>query len=102
MRRWIVLCLALGCTTNPPPQYYPGDPAQPAYGGQPQPGFAPPDITKAGRLDDRMVDYKFDGGQLDFEMYRLGTRIVQTVRNRYAVGVMVAWTVANVENLQPV
>ncbi|MBA3460193.1 MAG: M23 family metallopeptidase [Deltaproteobacteria bacterium] len=102
MRRLVVLaCLTLGCPANPPPQYY--APAEPDPRAQPFPQRVPPaDITKAGRLDDRMVDYQFDGGQLEFEMYRLGTRIVQTVRSRYAVAVMVAWTISSPENLQPV
>ncbi len=49
-----------------------------------------------------MVDFQFDGGQLEFEMYRLGNRVVQTVRSRYAVPIMVSWSVTALENLRSV
>lgn len=102
MRRWFVLALlAVSCATSPPPPPYYG-PAQPGCCDETDPGTAPVDITKVGRLDDRMVDFQFDGGQLEFDMYRLGNRIVQTVRSRYAVPIMVSWSVSSLENLQAV
>lgn len=108
MRRWLVLaCLSMACVTNgPPPPYYGGG----GGGGQ----YPSPDdpqllaatqrdaITRDGKLDDRTVDFGFDGGQLEFEMYRLGNRIVQTARNRYAVPVMVSWRLDALENLHAV
>ena len=104
MRRWSVLAiLAIGCATNPPPPPYYGpgpqgpQPPQPPIGAQ-----QPADITRVGKLDDRLIDYQFDGGHLEFDLYRMGTRVVQTVRNRYAVPVMVAWQMSALENVSPV
>jgi murein DD-endopeptidase MepM/ murein hydrolase activator NlpD len=54
-----------------------------------------------GQLDDRMVDFQFDGGQLEFELYRDGTRIEQVVRNRYAVPVTIHWTMTAFDNVEP-
>src|SRR4051812_3028567 len=105
MRRWFVLaCLAASCATNPPPQpvYY--APAGSEAQGGPPPEFqaASIDLTRDGKLDDRLVDFQFEGGELDFELYRLNGRIYQTVRNRYVVPVMVSWSVSSLENLRPV
>jgi murein DD-endopeptidase MepM/ murein hydrolase activator NlpD len=108
MRRWFVIaCLSVACVANsPPPPYYGGG----GGGG----GYQQPDdpellaaaqrdaITRDGKLDDRTVEFVFDGGQLEFEMYRLGNRIVQTARSRYAVPVMVSWSLSALENLRPV
>jgi len=103
MRRWFVLaCLAFGCATSPPPPVYYGPPAPPDEQDPAFVGNAARDITRDGRLDDHMVDYQFDGGQLEFEMYRLGNRVVQAVRNRYAVPLMVSWSLTQLENLRPV
>ena len=99
MRRWSVLAiLAIGCATNPPPPPY----YQPQPGGPqpPQPPIGAPqpvDITRSGKLDDRLIDYQFDGGHLEFDLYRMGTRVVQTVRSRYAAPVMVAWQMNGTE-----
>lgn len=48
-----------------------------------------------------MVDFRFDGGQLDFEMVRHGTRIEQLARNRYAVPVTIHWTMGAFDNVEP-
>lgn len=103
MRRWFVLaCLSVACVTNPPPAPYYGG----GYQGSDDPELAAASerdaITRDGKLDDRTVDFVFDGGQLEFEMYRLGNRIVQTARNRYAVPVMVSWNLTAVENVRAV
>ncbi|MDX2092487.1 MAG: M23 family metallopeptidase [Kofleriaceae bacterium] len=97
MRAWLLLVwLALGCGPPPAPIYVP-PPVQPL----PRATVASLDISGLGNLDDRLVDFAFDGGQLEFEMYRSGDRIVQVARNRYAVPVMVAWTLSGFENVQP-
>jgi murein DD-endopeptidase MepM/ murein hydrolase activator NlpD len=110
MRRWFVLaCLSLACVTSPPPP--PDFGGGGGGGGTQEPSADDPElfaarqrdaITRVGKLDDRTVDFVFDGGQLEFEMYRLGNRIVQTARNRYAVPVMVAWSLTAMENLRSV
>jgi murein DD-endopeptidase MepM/ murein hydrolase activator NlpD len=60
----------------------------------------PADHRIAGRLDDRTVELAFDGGQLDFELYRDGDRIVQVVRNRYAVAMTLRWSIGALDNLE--
>jgi hypothetical protein len=55
-----------------------------------------------GMLDDRMIDFRFDGGQLEFELYRDGTRVMQAVRNRYAVPVTMHWMIGALDNLEPI
>src|SRR3954447_12586518 len=55
-----------------------------------------------GRLDDRMVDFAFDGGQLEFELYRDGTRVQQLVRNRYAVAITLHWEISGLDNVEAV
>jgi len=78
------------------------DPATGPRGGTPPgPGAwsGPPHIS--GTLEDRMVAFQFEGGQLEFELYRDGTRIEQVVRNRYAVPVTVHWTLSAFDNVEP-
>jgi murein DD-endopeptidase MepM/ murein hydrolase activator NlpD len=59
----------------------------------------PPHLS--GRLDDRRIDFQFEGGQLEFELYRSGARVEQVVRNRYAVPVMIRWALGALDNLEP-
>ncbi|MDQ3365061.1 MAG: M23 family metallopeptidase [Myxococcota bacterium] len=61
-----------------------------------------PEPAGLGILDDRRIDLKYDGGQLELELYRRGSRITQVVRNRYAVPVTVRWTISVLDNVQPV
>lgn len=96
MRAWLVLTwLALGC--QPPPAAYAPPPQEPLPSSVP----APSDLEALGRLDDRMVDFVFDGGQLEFELYRAGGRVVQVARSRYAVPVVISWSVSALANLAP-
>jgi murein DD-endopeptidase MepM/ murein hydrolase activator NlpD len=96
MRTWLVLAvLALGCQP-------------PGAAGYPRSRFtAPPsavdplDPANLGHLDDRLVDFAFDGGQVEFEMYRDSGRIVQTARNRYNVPIVIFWSISALENLDP-
>jgi murein DD-endopeptidase MepM/ murein hydrolase activator NlpD len=98
MRGRFLLCsialVAIAC--NPRPPQYPQEPA--LLPNVPQPEAADPD--ELGRLDDRMVDFVFDGGQIEFEMYRNGDRIVQIARSRYAVPMMISWSMTNLDNLE--
>ncbi len=102
---WIVLAVAAG-GCPPPEPLYPYGPygphgphAQPRAG---TPGAAPAaEPAQLGELDDRMIEFAFDGGQLEFELYRTGSRIVQVARNRYAVPIMIRWSLSALDNLEP-
>jgi murein DD-endopeptidase MepM/ murein hydrolase activator NlpD len=99
LRAWLVfwlVCWLVGC--QPGAGYVGTDPAV-VSAPPPRRPAAPPHL--AGALEDRMVDFKFDGGELDFELYRNGTQIEQVVRNRYAVPVMLRWTMRAFDNVQP-
>lgn len=109
--RWIVLIMAVaaavagaGCP-GPEPTYsqpYPrggGGGAAVAAGGT-QPAAAATDPARLGKLDDRMIDFVFDGGQLEFELYRSGTRIVQVARSRYVIPIVIRWTMTALDNLE--
>jgi hypothetical protein len=93
VRAWLVLGW-LGCgpmLAAPAGGPRDGDPAGSRLG--------PPYVT--GQLEDRMVDFQFEGGQLEFELYRDGTRIEQVARNRYAVPVVIHWTLRALDNVDP-
>jgi murein DD-endopeptidase MepM/ murein hydrolase activator NlpD len=86
MRRWLfglILCAGCPAPEASEPQYVP--PAQPA-----QP-----------RLDDAMIEFRFEGGHIDFELWRQGARVTQYARNRYMVPLVVRWSFASYDNLTP-
>jgi hypothetical protein len=95
MRWWLLsTCVALGCS---PPAPAPRYSAQ--YSPTPELQPAAYDPTRAGIVVDRMSDFGFDGGRIDFEMRRDGDVIVEIARNRYAVPVVMHWTFADLDNL---
>ena len=97
----VLVWLALGCEPPPPRPVYSGAIGAP-YAGEPGPGQPRTvDPSSLGQLVDRTVDFVFDGGQLDFEMYRDGDHVVQLARSHYAVPVMIAWSVTGLANLDP-
>jgi hypothetical protein len=85
MRWWLVLLLCAGC---PAPEA-----AEPTYASRQPPAQA--------RLDDAMIEFRFEGGHIDFELWRQGTRVTQLARNRYAVPLVVRWSFATYDNLTP-
>lgn len=92
---WIVLAAALaGC---PAPDPYYGPIAQPRAA---QAAVDPADPAQLGVLEDRSVDLAFDGGQLELELYRSGTRVVQIARNRYAVPLVLRWSMSDLDNVE--
>lgn len=97
VRTWLVVLLA-GCQPLPAAGAVSGgELAAPAAAG----GGARDATGPTGTLDNRMVGFAFDGGQLEFELYRTGARVQQVVRNRYAVPVTVHWTIEALDNLEP-
>ncbi|MBA3396090.1 MAG: M23 family metallopeptidase [Deltaproteobacteria bacterium] len=91
---WVVLSgLAAGC----PSPSYPAREATP-HVSQAQIVAEPAGL---GHLDDRLIDFRFEGGQLELELYRQGSRITQVARNRYAVPVMLRWTISALDNATP-
>lgn len=52
-------------------------------------------------LEDRVVDFAFAGGQLEFDLVRSGTRVTQFARNRYATPIMIQWSISGLDNLEP-
>src|SRR5690606_37355705 len=65
----------------------------------PQLASASYDLTQAGVVVDRMSDFAFDGGRVDFEMRRDGNRIIEVARNRYAVPLVMQWRIDDLDNL---
>ncbi len=87
---WVVFSvLAAGCPA-PEPAYQPTF-YRPA--AQPQP--------PESRLDDQLFEFRFEGGYIDFELWRHGQRVTQYVQNRYAVPIVLRWQIANTTNLNP-
>jgi murein DD-endopeptidase MepM/ murein hydrolase activator NlpD len=96
MRWWLAsTCLVLGCA--PPPSA----PAYAQYSPTPELASASYDPTVAGTVVDRMSDFVFDGGRIEFEMRRDGENVVEIARNRYAVPVVMNWTFTELDNLEP-
>ena len=92
VRTWLVVVL-VGCRGAAV------DPVAPAPWSAPAQPTGPPYVS--GQLEDRLVDLQFDGGQLELELYRDGTRVEQVARNRYAVPVTIRWTIDGLDNLEP-
>ncbi len=96
----LALALALVVAACDPPA-----PA-PVYTTTPRPIFraeqAEPMVVDAatwGELIDARDDLVFDGGRLHFELRHHGGRVIQTVRNDYAVEVTISWAVRDLVNL---
>jgi murein DD-endopeptidase MepM/ murein hydrolase activator NlpD len=94
--RWTLLCtLVLGCAPQAPPPHY-----SMQYSPSPQVAAASYDPTRAGVVVDRMSDFVFDGGRIDFEMRRDGDTVVEIARNRYSIPVVMRWTFDDLDNLE--
>jgi murein DD-endopeptidase MepM/ murein hydrolase activator NlpD len=94
--RWWLCALAIGCAPPPPAPTY-----STQYSPTPQVQPAAYDLTQAGTVVDRMSDFVFDGGRIDFEMRRDGDMVVEIARNRYSIPVVMRWTFSDLDNLQP-
>ncbi|HEY0477026.1 MAG TPA: M23 family metallopeptidase [Kofleriaceae bacterium] len=101
MRTWLVVLL-VGCQPMPEPAAPHAASAAPVADDAADASTpAAPGAAPGATIDDRMVDFAFDGGQLEFELVRRGTRIEQLVRNRFAVAVTMHWTIEALDNLEP-
>lgn len=88
----VVLTLLVGCQVPPPaPSYFAPQPAPP-----PQ-----IDLAQAGVSVQTSYDFAFDGGRIEFELRRDGDRVIEVARNHYAVPVVLAWHLENLDNLSP-
>ncbi|HEY4176926.1 MAG TPA: M23 family metallopeptidase [Kofleriaceae bacterium] len=107
MRRALLLLWLCACT---PPPAYPDQPSGEGpdnrYGSaqyvppEPPVPSGPVNLDTLGRLDDHLVDFDFDGGQLEFDLFADGDQVTQTARNRYMVPVQIAWTITPLENIE--
>lgn len=98
--RWLFLAgLAIACGPPPAPgpQY-----AGPPYPATPAVGPAVYDPTQAGTVADRTTHFQYDGGKVEVELRRDGDRIIEVVRNYYAVPVVMRWSYAQLTNLAPI
>jgi hypothetical protein len=89
--RWFLLLVLAGCpgAVDAPPQ-------QPAQPYQPRPA-----ASSQAVLDDTLVEFRFEGGHLDFELWRQGSRVTQYARNHYAVPIVLRWTIPSSTNIAP-
>ena len=96
MRWWLVLsvCLA-GCPAPPAAE------PQLGGGGGGGGGFSEPIAPAQPRLDDSLIEFRFEGGHIDFELWRQGSRVTQFARNRYAVPLVLRWSIPTFTNLTP-
>lgn len=107
MRAWWLVLAVLTAGCPPPEPLYPQGPLAPGGGGggtsagTTASARTTTDPARLGVRDDRMVDFVFDGGQLEFELYRSGSRVVQVARNRYAVPIVIRWTMTALDNVEP-
>ncbi|CAN5200545.1 M23 family metallopeptidase [soil metagenome] len=92
----LAVCALAAC---PPPT------EQPYYGPSTYEAPDPPtplDLARLGTRVSRQDQWVFDGGRLEFEIRRDGDRIIEVARNHYAVTVVIAWHVANEDNVTPI
>lgn len=94
--RWLLLAgLALGC--GPTPGYMP----QYSTEASPTPEVAPAsfDPTQAGIVVDRQTEFMFEGGRIELELRRDGSRVIEVARNYYAVPLVMQWQITSLDNV---
>lgn len=111
-----ILTLAVACAPPPADPSYPQGGAAPnGYTGDPASAGTPMDSGRAvaapatpafdpgefGTVDQATSDFVFDGGRIDFELRRRGDRVIQVARNRYAVPVVIAYALDELDNVRP-
>jgi len=88
---WLVLAVSAGC---PAPEAQ--EPVPPGGGG-----YAQPQTPAQPRLDDTLVEFRFEGGQIEFELWRQNGRVTQFAHNRYAMPIVLRWSFVTYDNLSP-
>jgi murein DD-endopeptidase MepM/ murein hydrolase activator NlpD len=95
--RWLLVCTSVVACTPQPTLEYPG----PAYAPPPTMAPATYNPTEAGTVVDRTTDFVFDGGRIEIEMRLDGNRVIEVARSRYAVPIVMQWSVGDLVNLEP-
>jgi murein DD-endopeptidase MepM/ murein hydrolase activator NlpD len=49
----------------------------------------------------RTSDFEFDGGRVEIEMRRDGTRVIEVAKNHYMVALVIQWQIESLDNLEP-
>ena len=100
----VALAIA-GCPPPPEPSYVPAPPQDPppaeTGGEQVAQPVAPVDVGNLGTVVDHSTEFRFQGGQIDYELRRDGDRVVQIARNHYMVPMMIHWEISALVNLEP-
>jgi len=65
------------------------------------PAPAPIPLAERGTVVDRLPEFAFDGGWIDFEIRRDGNTVIEVARNHYAVALMMSWQFAQLDNEYP-
>ncbi|HUJ63028.1 MAG TPA: M23 family metallopeptidase [Kofleriaceae bacterium] len=91
--RWLVVFL-IAC--GPPPR-----PSPPALAEPPPLEPTPAEDPMQAPVVGRMIDFAFDGGRVEIETRHAGDRVYVVAHNHYAVPLVVAWQLDNLENLEP-
>lgn len=106
MQRWLISSVTLACALGSPacepaPLYAPVEQPRPNRAVELPVPEMQGDPASFGKLDDRLIDWVFDGGQIEFELYRRGNRIWQIARNRFATPIVIRWSLTGLDNLSP-
>jgi murein DD-endopeptidase MepM/ murein hydrolase activator NlpD len=96
--RWLLVCTCVVACTPQPTLEYPG----PAYAPPPTMAPATYNPAEAGTVVDRRTELAFDGGRIDIEMRLDGNRVIEVARARYAVPIVMQWSVGDLVNLEPI
>ena len=60
-----------------------------------------PQVGSVGTVVDHLSDFRFQGGEIEYELRQDGDRVVQIARNHYMVPMMIHWEISGLQNLEP-
>jgi murein DD-endopeptidase MepM/ murein hydrolase activator NlpD len=101
MQARVALVTVVALAACPPPQTTPQYYGPATYEPPQVNGPVAYDLSQAGVSIQRSYDFAFDGGRIEFEMRRDDDRVIEIARNHYAVPLVIAWHVENLDNLSP-